>query len=65
MSQLKRTFCFGIAVSILGLTTGVRLGTARPRPEKANWENVKQLLPGEEIRLVLNDAKSYRGLRRI
>jgi len=62
MSQLKHTLCFGIAVSILGLTTGVRLGTARPRPEKADWENVKQLLPGEEVKVVLKDAKPCRGL---
>jgi hypothetical protein len=61
-SQLKRTLCFGIVVSILGLTTGVRLGTARPRPEKANWENVKQLLPSEEVKVVLKDAKPHRGL---
>ncbi len=62
MTRLQRTLCFGIAVSILGLTTGVRLGTARPRPEKANWDNVKQLLPGEEVKVVLKDAKPHRGL---
>jgi hypothetical protein len=26
-----------------------------------NWDNLKQLAPGQQIRLVLNDAKSYRG----
>ncbi len=62
MSQLKRTLCFGIAVSILGLIMGVQLGAAKPRPEKANWDNLKQLLPGEEVKVVLKDGKPHRGL---
>jgi hypothetical protein len=62
MSQLKRTLCFGIVVSILGLMMGIQLGAARPRPEKANWDNVKQLLPGDEVKVVLKDAKPRRGL---
>jgi hypothetical protein len=62
MNELKRALYIGIVVSILGLMMGVQVAVAEPRPEKANWDNVKQLLPGEEIRVVLNDAKSYRGL---
>lgn len=62
MTQLKHNLYLGFVVSILGLMMGMQLGAARPRPEKADWDNVKQLLPGEEIRVVLNDAKSYRGL---
>jgi hypothetical protein len=26
-----------------------------------NWDNLKRLAPGDEIHIVLNDAKSYRG----
>jgi len=28
---------------------------------KDSWDNVKQLKPGQQIRVVLNDAKSYTG----
>jgi hypothetical protein len=28
---------------------------------QANWENLKQLAPGQQIRVVLNDAKTYTG----
>ena len=62
MTQLDRTLCLKLAVSILWLMTSVPLATAKPRPEKANWDNVKQLLPGEKIRIKLNNAKSCEGL---
>ena len=32
-----------------------------PGQEVANWANLKQLSAGQEIQVVLNDAKSYRG----
>ena len=28
---------------------------------KNSWDSLKQLVPGQEIRVVLNDAKSYQG----
>ncbi len=62
MVRVKRIHPNALVVFVLGLMVGVPVAAGRPRPEKANWDNVKQLLPGEEIRVVLNDAKSYRGL---
>jgi hypothetical protein len=40
----------------------VPLRAAHPRPEKANWDNLKRLLPGEQVWVVLSDARSYHGL---
>ena len=48
-------------ISVSRLMTGAPLRAAEPPPEKANWDNLKSLAPGEEIRVVLKDAKSYRG----
>jgi hypothetical protein len=30
-------------------------------PSQSNWGNLKQVVPGQQIRIVLNDAKSYTG----
>ena len=62
MNRLKHSLYSGFVVSILGLMMGVQFAAAKPRPELASWDNLKRLLPGEEIRVVLNDGKSYRGL---
>jgi tetratricopeptide (TPR) repeat protein len=48
-------------ISVSRLMTGAPLRAAEPPPEKANWDNLKSLAPGEEIQVVLKDAKSYRG----
>jgi hypothetical protein len=62
MSQLKRLMCLGL-VSIFGLMVTVPLRADTPPQDKANWDNLKQLPPGQEIiQVVLNDAKSYRGI---
>jgi hypothetical protein len=36
-----------------------RFGLAQAAPN--NWDNLKQLAPGQQIRVVLNDAKSYKA----
>ncbi len=61
MIPLKRIICLGLAVSTLGLMTGSPRGAPAPQADKANWDNLKQLVSGQEIWVVLNDAKSYRG----
>jgi hypothetical protein len=48
-----------VAVFVLGLMTAVPLHAADPRNGNANWNNLKKLSPGDDIRIVLNDAKSY------
>jgi len=36
-------------------------GLSLAQSSQNNWDNLKQLAPGEQIRIVLNDAKSYSG----
>ena len=48
-------------IVLLGVVTFVPLAAAAPRQDKGNWDNLKQLAPNEQVRVVLNDAKSYRG----
>jgi hypothetical protein len=47
----------GVVISILGLMLSPALSAA----QKSDWGAVKQLPPGQQIRIVLNDAKSYGG----
>jgi hypothetical protein len=61
MSQLKHTLCLGLLVSIFGLLVGVPLWAAEPQRDNSNWDNLKQLASGQEIKIVLNDAKSFQG----
>jgi hypothetical protein len=62
MVRVRRMLSNTLVVLVSGLMVGVTSAAGRPRPEKANWDNVKQLLPDEQVRVVLSDAKSYRGL---
>jgi len=59
MLSLKRNLAMGFAIVALGTLPGAWLGAAPPQNGKANWDNLKQLAPGDDIRIVLNDAKSY------
>jgi hypothetical protein len=61
MSQLKRGVCQGLMVSIFGLMVAVPLGAAAPQADQANWDNLKQLVSGQEIQIVLKDSKSFQG----
>jgi thiamine pyrophosphate-dependent acetolactate synthase large subunit-like protein len=60
-SRLKHFPFLRLWVSITGLMVALPLGTAEPQGNKANWENLKELASGQEIRVVLNDAKSFQG----
>jgi len=60
-SEPKQVLGLGLLFSILGLMAGSPLGAAEPRTDQANWGNLEELVRGQQIRLVLNDAKSYRG----
>ncbi len=59
MRRVRRTLSLGIMISALGLMAAAALSPAEPQPRQANWDNLKQLAAGDEIRLVLKDAKSY------
>lgn len=58
MKRMKPVLILGL---LLGLFSGVSLGAADPPKDSAKWDNLKILAPGDNIRVVLNDAKSYRG----
>jgi hypothetical protein len=47
-----------IAVSILGFATSASLPGVDTPPE-GQWNNLKHLAAGDEVRVVLNDGKSY------
>ena len=36
-------------------------GCSLAQSPQSNWDNLKQLAPGQQIRIVLNDAKSYKA----
>ncbi len=61
MTRFMRMLSLGLIVSVFGLAGGAPLGATEPQGEKGNWDNVKQLAEGQEIKVVLNGAKAYRG----
>lgn len=50
-----------LTILFVTLATSSLFGAAGPKQDKTNWDNLKQLAPNEQIRIVLNDAKAYRG----
>jgi hypothetical protein len=62
MNRLNRNVSLGLSVLGLVLLSGYPLSAFESQPGKANWDNVKQVLPNEQVRVVMNDGKSYRGL---
>jgi hypothetical protein len=48
-----------VVVGIVALTITVPLSAADPSKGNDNWDNLKELAPVDDIRIVLNDAKSY------
>ena len=48
-------------MSLLLLALAPLAVVAAPRPDKGNWDNLKELRHNQQIQVVLNDAKSYRG----
>jgi hypothetical protein len=50
-----------LVIVLLGMVTFAPPAAAAPPQDKRNWDNLKQLAPNEQVRIVLNDARSYRG----
>ena len=61
MSNLKSVLHVGLGLSILALVTVSALAASDSKPDASQWDNLKQLAPGDGIRIVLNDMKSYAG----
>jgi len=50
-----------ILIVCLALMASAAVKASGPAKETANWANLNPLSAGQEIRVVLNDAKSYQG----
>jgi hypothetical protein len=61
MNPGKLTALHRILIVCVGLMASAGLKRAEPVEGVADWANLKQLSAGEEMQVVLNDAKSYRG----
>ena len=61
MNRRKHFFAIGMTVLMLGFIGIASVNAAEPKSTQANWESLKQLATGQEVRVVLNDAKSYSG----
>lgn len=62
MMQRKGNLSIGLVISILVLATSPMLGATQGGPGKASWDNLKQLVPDQEVRVKLKDGKHLRGL---
>jgi hypothetical protein len=60
MLSAKHSSPAGVAGLLFGLMAASLFG-AGPGADKKNWDNLKQLAPHEQIQIVLNDFKTYRG----
>ena len=61
MIQATRVLFFVLALSAIGAATGLPLRATERPAANASWDNLKTLRPGQEIRVVMKDVKSYQG----
>jgi hypothetical protein len=61
MHRRRFSFTIGMTVLMLGYIGIGSVNAAESKSTQANWENLKQLAAGQQIRVVLDDAKSYRA----
>jgi hypothetical protein len=57
MPAQKRLSRFSLALALLALL----LGPSPAAAQNPSWDTLKQLAPGQQIRVVLNDSKSHKG----
>ena len=60
MDRRRPWFTIGMTVLMLG-SIGIRSLRGGAKSPQANWDNLKGLAPGDDIRIVLNDKKSYKA----
>jgi hypothetical protein len=61
MRKVMCHVCVGLMVFSLGFTMNPVFGSDNSVKNQAGWDNLSQLLPGQEIRVRQNDGKSFRG----
>lgn len=59
MNRRIHFFAIGLTVLMLGFLGIGAVNAVEPKSTQANWERLKHLAAGEEVRVVLNDGKSY------
>jgi hypothetical protein len=61
MRRVNSVVCLGFLFLSWGITNSHVLGGDNSGKNQANWDRLKSLSPGQEIRVVQNDAKSKAG----
>ncbi|PYV33078.1 MAG: hypothetical protein DMG22_11250, partial [Acidobacteria bacterium] len=56
---LRGSLYFGVLALLMELAATPMLISAPPGAGQANWDTLKQLSPGQEVKVVQNDAKSF------
>jgi hypothetical protein len=59
MDRRRSWFTIGMTVLILGFIGIGSVNAGEPKSTQANWESLKHLAAGDQLRVVLNDGKSY------
>jgi hypothetical protein len=59
MKPMKQIHGSELIIALVLLTAAVPVGAAETRNPTANWDNLNQLAPGDDIRIVLDNAKAY------
>ena len=59
MNPLRHTLCVTLAALI---AIGGTIVPVNAKSEDTNWNEVKKVKRGQQVQVVLNDAKEYRGL---
>lgn len=61
MDRRRPWFTIGMTLLMLGSLGIAAVHAEEAQSPQANWDNLKQLAPGQQIRVVLTDAKAYTG----
>ena len=62
MSQRKSMVNSSLLLWIVAVMAASPLGADDRKTDQANWDNLKTLTQGQEIKVVMNDVKAYKGL---
>ncbi len=61
MDRRRPWFTIGMIALLLGSIGISAVYAKEAKSPQANWDNLKGLTPGDDIRIVLNDKKTYRA----
>jgi len=59
MNRRKHFLAIGMTVLMIGFFGIGAVNAAESKPTQANWERLKHLAAGDQVRVVLKDGKSY------